>query len=227
MPPLRITTVYHVMRNLARLEWNLDLINVRFVILLTIILLSCRKPEDPEPEPLPEKAYVKAPSGLNLREQPSQTARIILLIPHRTQVSVLARLPQQVTIAGLTGSWANIEYSGNQGWAFDQFLHWTKPPITSADVVGRYALDCPKNPFHVNLNSDQTYEASWEECHTAGIATGHWSIEDDQISFEFRGQNFTSLTFSAGSLIMGPSDRGFITCSRAACPKATYRKQVP
>jgi hypothetical protein len=82
------------MRNLARRDSEMK---VPSAIFCTLLLSYCRPGDAPPPAtPLAETAYVKAAAGLNMREQPSQSARVLVLIPFRAKVTVTSRTPDTV-----------------------------------------------------------------------------------------------------------------------------------
>ena len=58
---------------------------------------------------------VNAPSGLNLREEPSTTADKLTKIPDGTQCTGTGRLTEQ-------NDWAEVEYNGLTGWASKEYL---------------------------------------------------------------------------------------------------------
>jgi hypothetical protein len=87
-------------------------------IFCALLLSYCRPGDAPPPaSPLAESAYVKAPAGLNMREQASQSARVLVLIPFRAKVTVISRAPDRETIGGESGKWAIVTYSGQSNCA--------------------------------------------------------------------------------------------------------------
>lgn len=69
-----------------------------------------------------DKFSVAVKDGLNLRDKPATTGKLIVTIPYRTEVSVLKLEGSEVTIQGRKGRWAQIEYQNKTGYAFSGFL---------------------------------------------------------------------------------------------------------
>ncbi len=59
---------------------------------------------------------VNAEKGLRLREAPSESAQIVILIPHKSDVAFLEGQDREVTIAGVRGKWTRISWEGRTGW---------------------------------------------------------------------------------------------------------------
>ncbi len=83
-----------------------------------------------------DKYSVAVKDGLNLRDKPATTGKLIVTIPYRTEVSVLKYEGADVTIQGRKGRWAQIEYQNKTGYAFSGFLS----PVASGkdSVTGEY-----------------------------------------------------------------------------------------
>lgn len=78
-----------------------------------------------------ESRWIAAEKGLRLREAPSETARIITLIPHGSEVRFRGEEDREMTIGGAKGKWTKVSWQGREGWAFGGFLS-TSPPGESA-----------------------------------------------------------------------------------------------
>ena len=70
----------------------------------------------------PTERVITAASGLNMREQPNQTATPIVLLPSGAHVKLLEETNNSETIGGVAGKWDKVEYNGQQGYVFDGFL---------------------------------------------------------------------------------------------------------
>ncbi len=68
------------------------------------------------------EATVTAAAGLILREQPSTTAKAIIVIPDGNTVKITGKGTTEETIAGKTSVWYMIEWNGSRGWVFGGFL---------------------------------------------------------------------------------------------------------
>lgn len=83
-----------------------------------------------------DKFSVAVKDGLNLRDKPATTGKLIVTIPYRTEVSVLKYEGDEVTIQGRKGRWAQIQYQNKTGYAFSGFL---SPVASSKDSLnGEY-----------------------------------------------------------------------------------------
>lgn len=69
-----------------------------------------------------DKFTVAVKDGLNLRDKPATTGKLLVTIPYRTEVSVLKYEGADVTVQGRKGRWAQIEYQNKTGYAFSGFL---------------------------------------------------------------------------------------------------------
>lgn len=79
------------------------------------------KPE-PEPQPVSEQAIVTAPSGstVNLRINPSMTAKLIDKVPIGNTVTVLENGVE----------WSNVKWRIKTGWMMSKFLKFTDEYVT-------------------------------------------------------------------------------------------------
>ncbi len=78
-----------------------------------------------------ESRWITAEKGLRMREAPSETAKIIILIPHGSEISFLEEQGREMTIGGAKGKWTKVSWQGREGWVFGGFLS-TSPPGGSA-----------------------------------------------------------------------------------------------
>lgn len=94
-----------------------------FCILGVLLLPSCKKPAAPV-QAAERYAYFKviARGGLNLREQPSVTAKRLLTIPQNTTGEILQMTKESQKIQGRSGYWVQVKYNGQSGWIFSGFV---------------------------------------------------------------------------------------------------------
>ena len=67
--------------------------------------------------------FVKAPSGLNLRESPSIKSKNIALIPDNSKVDVLEIASKEEKIGDMLAPWIKIRFKTNTGWVFGGFVY--------------------------------------------------------------------------------------------------------
>lgn len=83
-----------------------------------------------------DKFSVAVKDGLNLRDKPATTGKLLVTIPYRTELTVIKHEGEEVTIQGRKGRWAQIQYQNKTGYAFSGFL---SPVAASKDsVTGEY-----------------------------------------------------------------------------------------
>lgn len=68
------------------------------------------------------EATVQTAAGLTMREQPTTSAKSIIIIPDGSTVKILGKGSAEETIGGKTSVWYQVEWSGSRGWVFGGFL---------------------------------------------------------------------------------------------------------
>ncbi|MCU0848616.1 MAG: SH3 domain-containing protein [Spirochaetes bacterium] len=66
--------------------------------------------------------YVFSVSGINLREEPSTTSKVLELVPYGTKLTVLETINKPQEVDNFKGSFAKVTYRGKTGYLFDGFL---------------------------------------------------------------------------------------------------------
>ena len=70
-----------------------------------------------------DKAMVKIESDeLNARSAPSINSKILFKLPDSTLVDILLFDSETFTISGKSGHWCKIEFAGEQGWVWGNYL---------------------------------------------------------------------------------------------------------
>lgn len=91
--------------------------------------------------PSAQQRFVRSPRGLNLREFPSSTARVLLVLKHASAVRMTARSFRTEVLGKREGYWVRIEQDQRVGWVFDAFLADEQPPsedhLTLAELYVR------------------------------------------------------------------------------------------
>lgn len=84
--------------------------------------------------PAPSKVtlWVNAPSGLNLREQPALTAKVLSVLPPATQVEASTKT---------SNSFVEVHVAGERGWAAREFL--SEIPVVLYDPEPSYVISPP------------------------------------------------------------------------------------
>lgn len=132
------------------------------ILAFSILFNACT--EKDTPEKIVETRYIIAPSGLNIRSQPSASAAAVVLLPYGTEVMVLGEQPEISNWQGLEGRWTEVQSGDMRGWAFGAFLAKEKP--TAPDVVGIWA-DC--SPERRAYRAITLYRGGRSQVHHAGM----------------------------------------------------------
>lgn len=105
-----------------------------FIILSTGLFANTDKPTEGS------TLQVIAPSGLNLRTQPSMTASAILTMPHGAEVTLIEfeANTELTRVEWIDGKWMKVEYNGIEGWAFDGFLTILNVPSHELELTREY-----------------------------------------------------------------------------------------
>ena len=65
--------------------------------------------------------------ALNMRRSANLASEVIMKIPHRSAVKVVERSERLQVLDGSTGYWIKIEYDGNVGWVWGNYLSNSLP----------------------------------------------------------------------------------------------------
>jgi hypothetical protein len=107
-------------------------------------------------QPLPQKImiYIDAEGGLNMREEPNTTSKILKTIPNGTKLE--ATLVQ--------GDWYQVVYDGKTGWVNKKYVktYTGSEPVTAEtlqpyqNTAFGYSLSFPKDWVKVDYGASQT-----------------------------------------------------------------------
>ncbi|MEK7447349.1 MAG: SH3 domain-containing protein [Patescibacteria group bacterium] len=102
------------------------------------------KTEEPQKEETKKEVYVTADGGLNMRENPDKNAKVLILIPNGTKLTVLEE----------KDGWYKVEYNGQTGWVSKDFVTEQKPDDMKTYTGTGFSPDGPK--FSVKYPADWT-----------------------------------------------------------------------
>jgi hypothetical protein len=74
----------------------------------------------------PKTLYINSEVGLNLRETPNTKAKVLIIIPYGTQITVLAE----------QAGWVQTTYDGKTGWVSVEFTQSTDPLVYKNETYG-------------------------------------------------------------------------------------------
>jgi hypothetical protein len=66
--------------------------------------------------------YVKALSGIKIREQPSTKSNVLTSAAYQAQVFEAFSLPNNEVIEGISGHWVYVKFNNKKGFVFSGFL---------------------------------------------------------------------------------------------------------
>ncbi len=69
-----------------------------------------------------ESRIIDATDGLNMRAYPALDSSRLLTIPGGAYVDLLAEFGEEITLAGTTGRWSQVDYKTRTGWVFGGYL---------------------------------------------------------------------------------------------------------
>ncbi len=74
------------------------------------------------------QVYVLSISGVNLREDPSTTSKVLELVPYGTKLTVMETADKTQEVDNLKGGFVKVTYRGKTGYLFDGFLSSLQAP---------------------------------------------------------------------------------------------------
>lgn len=99
---------------------TIHIILFSIIICISFTFFQCKKNEQSISNA--EILFVKTKMGLKLRELPNQDSKVIKVIPYNTDVCIIEKNKDEITIDNKLGKWVKIQYETDEGWAFDAFL---------------------------------------------------------------------------------------------------------
>lgn len=158
------------------------------VCALLALSASCKKSDTGESSqstgttgtPADSARWVTEKQGLRLRESPEQTGKIIAVIPCAAKVEVLSEKGETLTIAGSTGKWTEVNWSGRKGWVFGGFLGNAEPCVSAGgdrDLIAaaeRYHEKFVKQPS-LGYSPDQLNKLM-KSCIRVAAKSGNFAI---------------------------------------------------
>jgi len=69
-----------------------------------------------------QTARIIPAKGLNLRDQPSSSGRVLLTVPYNEMVGIIDKNGNSETISGRTANWYKVDYKGTTGWLWSGYL---------------------------------------------------------------------------------------------------------
>ena len=65
--------------------------------------------------------------ALNMRQSANLASEVITRIPHRTPVRIIEKSTRLEVLEGATGYWMKVDYNGQEGWVWGNYLS-DRPP---------------------------------------------------------------------------------------------------
>ena len=108
---------------------------------------------------LPEKMWVDAKEGLNLRTKPDINSKKITVIPFTSEVRILEISNASQTIDRYSSYWFKIKWKNKQGWVFGGYLTgipYEKPNQSDYKEISMFKFD-KKKAYKIALSKLKTY----------------------------------------------------------------------
>jgi uncharacterized protein YgiM (DUF1202 family) len=113
--------------------------------------------------------YVAIKSGLNIREKPGVSAKVIDKIPYATKVSINPfEESDTLRTEGLLGYWRKVTYNNKTGYILDSYLFPMPPPKATVKTMKDYLLQLT-TPFGNKLVVKSRTQNTVEE--------GDWQLD--------------------------------------------------
>ncbi len=129
--------------------------------------------------------YVTASDGLNMRQNPDSSAKVLAVIPYGTKLSVI----------DTQNGWDKVEYNGQQGWVSADYVSETKPEDFKTYIGTGQMPDNPK--FSVQYPSDWVldgYKVSKTDngkVYTIALGAGGHGFSEGDTSITSSQENIT------------------------------------
>jgi uncharacterized protein YgiM (DUF1202 family) len=133
--------------------------------------------------------YVAAKTGLNIREKPDVSAKVLDKIPYATKIILQENAEElkKISTEGLTGYWRKVMYNNKTGYIIDSYLFPFAPPKAGVKTMKEY-LSQLSAPFGSKLVVKTGNEETGTETHKQLYKNGaEWH--------EFRGYEYGSATY--------------------------------
>ena len=84
--------------------------------------------------------YVAAKTGLNIREKPQATAKVLGKIPYAAKISLqeASEESKRVDVEGFIGYWKKVTYNDKTGYIIDAYLFPYPPPNAGVKTMKEY-----------------------------------------------------------------------------------------
>ncbi len=129
--------------------------------------------------------YVTAEDGLNMREKPDKSAKVLAVIPFGTKLSVL----EQQT------GWDKVEYNGQQGWIVSDYVSETKPEAlktyTGTGQVAENPKFSVKYPADWNINDYKISKSDGGKDYSIVLGAGGHGFSEGDASITSTQENVT------------------------------------
>lgn len=142
------------------------------------------KTEEPQKTETKKEVYVTADGGLNMREKPDKNAKVLILIPTGTKLTVLEE----------QNGWYKVEYNGKTGWVSKDFVSETKPEWKTYSGSG-FSTDNPKfsinYPFDWTLNGYKVSKTDSGKTYTISLGEGGHGFSEGDASITSTQEDIT------------------------------------
>lgn len=110
-------------------------------ILGIIFFGDCKKENSSKNFISNDKYYVFTTNNLNLRAEPNSNSESLSLLPRGTELKVLEKTNETITVNGITSNWWEVEANGKTGYLFSGYVSRYPPSKKECHSVIQYLTE--------------------------------------------------------------------------------------
>lgn len=164
-----------------------------------ILILLCTFPlasQDGQDFKVGDSVYISAPSGLNMRDEPSLSGNKVTALSYNSKILVLDVSENIQQIQGKSSRWIFTRYNGRTGWIFGGYVSSRLSGNISNDF--RYYLSRGRTDsysIHIGMNLSTAYEILGTPGRTVGFMGQQVSIFENPFLNVFGEKEITQITW--------------------------------
>jgi|GEM_PF-6842622 len=172
---------------------------------LVLMAAACKQKSPVEPNMRTTKPmtrgttmFVSVRDGLNMRAEPSETGKLLALIPYGDQVQKLEEWGETITIDQTEGRWTKVALRFHTGWVFGGFLSDLPPGLEAAHGGQKFELAALKNHFETlwflgpGAGKERgTLEIRGHDYQCGGMKVSNVEITDSGVTYDLEDVNCT------------------------------------
>lgn len=137
--------------------------------------------------------YVAIKTGLNIREKPELSAKVLDKIPYAARIELLesGEETKPIQTEGLNGVWRKVKYKDKTGYIVDAYLFPWPPPKAGTKTIKEYIASISSvhgEPLVINSNAAGDIEE-------AGYKITKQLYKNGSETHEYSGYEYSSMTY--------------------------------